>query len=387
MIRDLRDGTFRSPVPVAVRDSRRMSSCRIDLRLAAFVVAAATLAGCKKPAASAPAGAGAAAAAGAMAVQVVAVPVRQQPVVESVSLVGSVTPNEMVEVKAETDGTVLNIGFKEGERVEQGQLLLALDETKLKAAVTEAEANLKLARTSFDRTKQLRTDNLISQQEYDQAAAVFAVNEASHERKVREWKDTKVFAPFGGIAGARQISPGQVISRNTTLTWIVDLDTVKVEVKVPERYLSQVQPGRALEFSVAAFPGKTFKGDVYFVSPQLDESTRTALVKARIANPGGLLKGGMFANLDLTLERRASALVVPEPAIVNNGDTTMVFAIDEKTNAVVRPVKVGERLAGKAEILSGLKAGELVIVEGVQKLRPGAPVRLSGAEAAAPYLK
>lgn len=362
-----------------------MISCRNDLRLAALALAVLTVAGCKKAAPAAPASPAAAAA--AMAVQVVAVPVRQQAVVEAVSLVGSVTPNEMVEVKAETDGTVFDIGFKEGERVEKGQLLLALDETKLKSAVNEAEANLKLARTSFDRTKQLRSDNLISQQEYDQAAAVFAVNEASHERKVREWKDTKVFAPFAGMAGARQISPGQVISRNTTLTWIVDLDTVKVEVKVPERYLSQVQPGRSLEFSVAAFPGKTFKGDVYFVSPQLEESTRTALVKARIANPGGLLRGGMFANLDLTLERRASALVVPEPAIVNNGDTTMVFVVDEKTNAVVRPVKVGERLAGKAEILTGLKPGELVIVEGVQKLRPGAPVRLSGPEAAAPYMK
>jgi membrane fusion protein (multidrug efflux system) len=363
------------------------TACRRQAVLAIVAGATALAPGCKKAAPAAQGAASPAAAAAAMAVQVVAVEAKEERIVESISLIGSIAPNEMVEVKAETDGTVATIGFKEGERVEKGQLLVGLDETKSKATVAEAEANLKLARTSFDRTKQLLTDRLISQQEYDQASAVFSVNEASLERRTREWKDTRVFAPFGGIAGARQISPGQVITRNSTLTWVVDLDVVKVEVKVPERYLSQVEPGKPLEFSVAAFPGKKFTGEVYFISPQLEESTRTALVKARIANTGNQLKGGMFANLELTLEIRAKALVVPEPSIVNNADATFVFAIDKSGNAVMKPVKVGERMTGKAEILSGLTPGEMVVVEGVQKLRPGAPVKLSPAAAAAPYQK
>lgn len=365
---------------------------RLNLRLArttGWVLLSSGLVtvGCKKPAPAGAGGGAPAAAAAAMSVQVVAIEAREERITESVSLIGSIAPNEMVEVKAETDGTVAHIGFTEGGRVEKGQLLVGLDETKSKASVAEAEANLKLARTSFERTKQLLADRLISQQEFDQASAVFAVNEAGLDRRTREWKDTRVFAPFGGIAGARQISPGQVISRNTTLTWIVDLDTVKVEVKVPERYLSQVQPGKPLQFTVAAFPDKKFTGEVSFVSPQLDESTRTALVKARIPNPGNLLKAGMFANLELTLEIRAKALVIPEPAIVNNADATFVFAVSATTNAVLKPVKLGERIAGKAEVLSGIAAGELVVVEGVQKLRPGAPVRLSGPESSAPYQK
>ena len=155
---------------------------------------------------------------------------------------------------------------------------------------------------------------------------------------------------------------------------------------MPEKFLGQVRVGQQLEFKVAAFPSDQFRGEVYFISPQLDESTRTALVKARIENPGARLKAGMFASLDLTLRLKDDALVIPEPALVNNGDNVMVFAIDAQTNAIVRPIKVGMRLAGKAEVLSGLNVGELIVVEGVQKVRPGAPVRLAPAEAAAPYL-
>lgn len=342
-----------------------------------FLVA---LAGCKKPAATG------GSTADAFAVQVVAVPAKQQAVSETVSLVGSVAPNESVEVQAEADGLVKEIAFGEGQRVEKGSLLVALEETKLAAQLAEAEAALELARTSFARVKELFRGKLISQQEYDQAAAAFSANEAGVNLRLRLLKDARVTAPFSGITGARRISPGQVITKSTPLTVLVDLDTVKVEVGVPERYLSQVHVGQTLEFKVAAYPAETFTGEAYFISPQLDASTRTALVKARIANADGRLKGGMFANLNLRLQLRESALVIPEPAIVNNGDATLVFALTPSNTAQLKPVKLGLRLAGKAEVLSGLTAGERVVVEGVQKLRPGATVKLAGAEATAPYL-
>jgi membrane fusion protein, multidrug efflux system len=322
----------------------------------------------------------------AFAVQVVAVEARRQPIVETVPLVGSIAANEMIEVKAETDGIVSEIKFDEGQQVQKGQPLVILDETKFATAVNESEANFKLSQTTFERAKQLYHDKLVSQQEYDQASATFAVSEAILELRRRQLRDARVNASFAGTVGARQISPGQVITRNTTLTWLVDLDPVKVEVKVPEKYLGQLQIGQPLEFNVAAFPGESFRGEVYFISPQIEENTRTALVKARIPNANGKLKGGMFASLDLRLQRRDSAIVIPEPAIVNNGDATLVFVVDASTNAIVRPVKIGMRLAGKAEVLDGLAAGEKVVVEGVQKLRPGAPVRFAPPESAAPYL-
>lgn len=348
-----------------------------------MLLAAATMAwtGCKKQ--SAPRGGQPP---GGFAVQAVVIEAKVQPVSESLSLVGTIAANEIVEIKSETDGTVEKILFTEGQQVKQGDLLVQLDESKFAAAAAEAEANFKLSVANHERSKQLFRDKLISQQEFDQIAAQFQANEAGLELKRRQLLDTQIRASFSGIVGARQISPGQVIGKNITLTWLVDLDPVKVEVNVPERYLSQMAIGQSMEFGVAAFPNDRFKGEVYFISPQLDAATRTALVKARIPNPGHKLKGGMFANLALTLRLRDSAIVVPEPALVSNGDEVTVFVVDDKGTAQVRPVKVGLRLAGKAEVLSGVQPGDKVVVEGVQKLFPGASVKPAPPESAAPYL-
>lgn len=351
---------------------------RFLLSLLALLVFTAS---CKKPGADQPAAGG-----GMPATRVVAVPAVIRPVTESLSLVGTITPNEFVEIKAETDGIVEAIGFNEGQRIGQGDLLVRLEQSKFSIAVAEAEATLRLSQANYERAKQLFADKLISQQEYDQTASIFAVNQASLDLKKRQLKDTEIRAPFSGITGARQISPGQVISRQAILTWLVDLDTVKVEVNVPERYLSQVNPGLKIGFSVASFPADRFEGEVYFVSPQLNPDTRTALVKARIPNPDHRLRGGMFASLALTLQLRQAAIVIPEPALMSNGNDVSVFVIDANQQAQLRPVKVGLRLAGRAEILAGLKPDEQVIVEGVQKIYPGATVKQGPPESIAPYL-
>ena len=351
------------------------------LWLLPLVAALACFAGCKRN--SAPAAGGPP---GGFAVRAVVVEAKVQAVSESLALVGTVAPNEMVEIKSETDGTIEQILFSEGQGVKQGELLLQLDESKLAASVAEAEANFKLSEANFERSKQLFRDKLVSQQEFEQMAAQFQANQAGLELKKRQLKDTRIRAPFGGIAGSREVSPGQVIAKNTTLTWLVDLDPMKVEVNVPERYLGQVAIGQKIEFSVAAFPDEHFKGEVYFISPQLDPATRTALIKARIPNPGHKLKGGMFASLSLTLQLRGAAIVVPEPALMSNGDAVTLFVVDEKNTARIRPVTVGLRLAGKAEVVTGLQPGDRVVVEGMQKLFPGATVQAAPPEAAAPYL-
>lgn len=342
-------------------------------------------AGCRKPAPTgAPSGPPAK---GAFAIQVVAVETRLKPISESVGLVGSITANEFVQVKAEMDGTIKEVAFNEGQRVEKGQLLIAIDESRLETALNQAEANLKLSGATYERTRRLLGEKLVAPQEHDQAVATHAVNEATVALMRRNLKDARIVAPFTGIVGAREVSPGQVISQNTILTSLVDLDTVKVEVQVPERYLSQLQIGQPLKFTVAAFPGSVFEGSVYFISPQLDAGTRTALVKAKVPNDQGKLRGGMFASLELSLRLRDSALVIPEPALISNGDKVSVFVVDQEAKAQMRPVTVGLRLAGQAEILKGLAAGDKVVVEGIQKLAPGMPVKMAPPEAALPYQK
>lgn len=313
---------------------------------------------------------------GAPPTSVVVIEAKSQGVVDNLSLVGTVTANEMVELKSEIDGTILEIDYEEGKKVRKGDLLVRLDDTKLAAAVAETEANFKLSQSTFERAKQLLNDKLISQQEFDQTASAFQSHQATLDFRRRELKDARILAPFSGTVGARTISPGQVISRATTLTWLVDFDPVKVEINVPERFISQLQIGQIIEINVATYPGKKFKGDVYFIAPYVDPTTRTALVKARISNPKGELKPGMFANLDLTLKTRENSLVIPEAALVQllEGDKALVFVVDKDSKIEAKTVKLGLRLAGFAEVLSGLQNGERVVIEGIQKVGPGAMV-------------
>ncbi len=322
-------------------------------------------------------GSSAASAGPSMAVPVVVAEAKAKPVSESLTLVGTIAANEFVEIKSETDGVVQEVGFEEGQRVEKGQLLLRLDDTKLAATLAEADANLRLSTLTFERAKQLYQDKLVSQQEHDQAAATFDRTRASVDLMKRQLMDARVVAPFAGTVGARQISPGQVISKATWLTILVDLDPVKVDFYVPERFLSQVQTGQRIEITVAAYPGRKFGGDVYFVAPQLDEATRRAQMKARIANPEGFLKPGMFANLELTLELRPNAIVIPEIALLWDGDVARVFVVKADETVDLRKVELGVRSPGEVEITRGLQAGERVVTEGLQKVVPGGPVRVS----------
>lgn len=341
------------------------------ITLAAVVCAVS--AGCKKkPGAERPASA-------PPAVVIVA-EAKRQPIAETLALVGTLAANEFIEVKAETDGTIAEILFEEGQPVKKGDLLLRLDETKLIASLAEAEANLKLSTSTFERAQELARQNLIPRQEYDQAASVFQANKATAELRRRLLREARIEAPFAGIAGSRSVSPGQVITKSTVLTWLVDLATVKAEFSVPERFLGEVKMGQQVQLRVAAYPRRTFAGEVYFLAPQVDPGTRTLLMKAKIPNSDHQLKPGMFANLDLTLTLREQATVIPESALLTQGDRTSVFVLDGNDTAHVRPVKVGLRLPNEIEIVSGLKPGERVIAEGLQKVRPGGAVRIAAPE-------
>ena len=311
----------------------------------------------------------------APATSVIAAEARLQPIAETLALVGTLAANEFIEVKSEIDGTIAEILFEEGQPVKKGDLLIRLDESKLSASLAEAEANLKLSTATFERAKELNTQKLIPQQEYDQAASTFQANKATAELRRQLLREARIYAPFAGVAGSRAISAGQVISKNTVLTWLVDLSVIKAEFNVPERFLSEVKPGQPVQLTVAAYPKQRFKGEVYFLAPQVDPNTRTLLIKARIPNPEHLLKPGMFANLDLTLTLRQQAMVIPESALLSQGDRTSVFVIDSNSNVQVRAVKVGLRIPNQIEILSGLEPGEKVVAEGLQKVRPGGAVK------------
>jgi len=313
---------------------------------------------------------------GGFAVSVVVAAVKEETVEEKISLVGTLTANETVEIKNQAAGVIERIGFNEGQAVKSGQMLFMVDTRKLNATLARTEANLSMAQTTFGRLSSLITAGAISQQEFDQAKSDLDVKKAEVELIKAQLAETVIAASFDGVVGERKVSVGQFVDQGTTLSYLISQDPIKAELRAPERYLGQLKEGQPIQVTVAAYPDETFDGEVYFIAPQVEEQTRTALIKAKLPNPEGKLRQGMFANLDLIVNARSRALTIPEEALIPKGDEVYVFAVDAESKAQMKPVKVGIRLAGRAEILEGLSAGENVIVEGYQKVGPGSPVNM-----------
>lgn len=313
----------------------------------------------------------------AFAMNVVGAKSRQQAVEEKLNLVSTLEANEAVEIKSEIDGQLEELSFQEGQEVKAGDVLFRIDSKKLKAELNEVEAKLKLAESTAQRYEQLVKTLAVSKQEYDRVMADLGTAQAANELSKEQFSDAAIAAPFDGIMGNRLVSVGQFISKGTSLSFLVDIDPVKATFYLPERYLAQIAVNQSVSLEVAAYPDKIFTGKVYFIDPKIDEQTRTALVKAEIPNGDKILRPGMFANLQLIFNVRKNAIVVPELSILIDADRTSVYVIDEGNIAHLRAVKTGIRFDGMVEITEGLRAGEAVVTEGLQKLREGASVNLS----------
>ncbi|MCC7410031.1 MAG: efflux RND transporter periplasmic adaptor subunit [Gammaproteobacteria bacterium] len=329
-----------------------------------LLAAALALAGCGSP--PAPAGGG-----GDMPVQAVVALVRTQALEEKLSLIGNLLPKEAVEIRSELEARITGIDFEEGQRVAAGATLLQLDASKLDAEVAEARARYQLANQDFERGRMLLERGTISVQQFDQLRTTLDANRASLRLAEERRADASIVAAFDGQMGERIVSLGQYVSKGELLTTLVQTDPLEVEFNVPERYVGQVALGQHIEIATAAYPDERFPGRVYFIAPRLDERSRTLRMKAYVDNADGRLKPGMFANLELVFRARELALVVPEAAISQHSDNTMVTVMNAEGRAELRPVEIGLRLAGLAEITRGLNAGERIVVEGYQKMAPG----------------
>ncbi len=315
------------------------------------------------------------------ATPVVAITVVPQTITHKMSVVGSLQANEWVDVKSQIEGVIKEIRFNEGQRVKRNDVLIVLDAAKLQATVDEYKANLGMAQTTFKRMKALVEGGAVSKQEYDQAKSEVAAKKAQADLIGAQLKDTLITASFDGIMGERKVSVGQVITKEMSLTALIDENPMKVEVHVPERYLSRLESGQAIELTVAAYPNEIFTGQVYFINPQIESTTRTVLVKAKVPNPEGALHSGMFAKVDLVVDQKSEALVIPETALIPKGEDTFVFTVGKDNKAAMVPVKTGIRLEGLVEITSGLHADDVVVTEGYQKIGPGSLVNVSAPEA------
>ncbi|MDQ2696993.1 MAG: efflux RND transporter periplasmic adaptor subunit [Pseudomonadota bacterium] len=307
------------------------------------------------------------------ALPVEAAPVRVGTVTYAVEAVGTLRANEAVAIRPEVDGRIEAIHFDEGQAVRQGAPLVSLDASVYDAELDQAQARLALSRTSNQRLTSLRQRGLGTEQEQDQTQAELRVNQAALALAQARLAKTAIVAPFAGVLGLRQVSVGDYVTAGQNLVNLLDLDPIKVDFRVPEVFLAEVRTGQPIEISVDAFPGETFTGEVYAIDPQVDVNGRSLVLRARVPNPDSRLQAGLFARVSLILERRQQALLVPEDAIVPQGDKQFVYrVVDGK--AALTEVGIGRRQGGEVEIVQGLTPEATVVTAGQLKIRDGAPV-------------
>ncbi|HXH03960.1 MAG TPA: efflux RND transporter periplasmic adaptor subunit [Candidatus Competibacteraceae bacterium] len=310
---------------------------------------------------------------GAMAMPVEARPVRRGTVLRAVEAVGTLRANEAVVVRPELGGRIAAILFQEGQVVRQGEPLVRLESSVYQAELDQARARLNLSRVNYQRQQSLDRRGLASEQERDKARSEMEADEAALALAQARLAKMTVVAPFDGMLGLRLVSMGDYVSPGQDLVNLLDLDPIKVDFRVPEVFLAELRPGQAIEVRVDAFPGQSFEGEVYAIDPQVDVNGRSLLLRARIPNADGRLRAGLFARVNLILERRADALLIPESALVPQGDKQFVYrVVDGK--ALFTEVAAGRRQGAEVEITSGLSAGDQVVTAGQLKIRDGMPV-------------
>lgn len=303
---------------------------------------------------------------------------------DTITLVGQLDSESSVEVRPEIDGMVESIDFLEGQSVKKGDVLFSLRDAEQRAHVREAKARAKLAEEIFRRINELKAKEVSAQAEYDKASAELEVARAEAQLREVELEKTRVRAPFDGVVGARLVSPGERVRRSTRLVRIDAVDRLQLVFAVPEIGVPFVHTGMPVKISVKPFPEIRFDGEVFFVSPTLDASTRRLTLKAWVPNPGRKLQPGLFANLEVELAERPNALVVPDSAILVDQTGSFVWRIGEDGKAMRAPIEIGLRKAARVEIASGLEAGDRIVSAGTQKVTEGAAVVIAGKAPAPP---
>ena len=302
---------------------------------------------------------------------------------DDVSSVGSLLAEESVIIRPEIDGRIVGLHFQEGQAVSAGTRLVTIDSTEYEAQAAAQRADLKTEEQRLARTKELREQHFISKDALDVQAGNVARFKAHVDEAESRVAKTVIRAPFSGILGLRQVSPGAYVKAGSDIVRLENVSSIKVDFRIPENYLSKVRPNQEIAVKLDAYPGEEFKGRVYAVEPVVDERTRTMAMRARIQNKGYKLKPGMFVRVVVTLDSRPNALVVPEQAIWPQGKDSFVFRVVDGKAALTK-VDIGNRAPGRVEILKGLAANDMVVTDGQIKLKDGAPVTVIKAPPAAP---
>jgi RND family efflux transporter MFP subunit len=318
-------------------------------------------------------------------VSTVAVSERLMP--EYLALTGTLRADQESNIAADANGKVLQLLVERGQHVVRGQVIATLDARSASLSATAAQAQSKLAETQLEeaqrdceRVKHLLQTGAISQAEFDRQTSQCTAQQwsaaaaaAQQQSATKLLGDTSIRAPFDGMIGERMVNVGQYVQPSTQVASIYDPDPLRLAVTVPEADLADVKPGMTVTFTVAAFGDERFPATVKFISPNVRESSRDLVVEAVAPNQEGRLRPGMFAVARLDLRERSRS-VVPTSSVKRDDTEARVFVVEPTKEVQERLVQLGESKGDVVAVLSGVKAGETVVLQPGPDVRDGAHV-------------
>ena len=310
---------------------------------------------------------------GATAVNVAQV--SQQLMFDQVESVGTAVANESVNLTPKVSDTISRVGFQDGDLVRAGDILVELTNASETARLSEAQSTADEAVRQYERLRTLNGDNLISATDLDAARTRAETAQARLEGVIVAMDDRLIRAPFSGVLGFRNVSEGSLVSPNTIITTLDDISVIKLDFSIAEAYLAQIASGQTIRAESIVYRGRQFDGTVQVVGSRIDPVTRSVQVRAVIDNSGGELRPGMLMTVSVALNS-VKAVVVPEQSLVPRSGKQFVFVVDEANVAKQVEVVIGRRRPGIVEIIQGVSLGDMVVTEGLARLRPGQTVQV-----------
>lgn len=311
----------------------------------------------------------------AVAVEVEAV--QRETVIDSIEAIGTARANESVVITADVTDTVRRVNFKDGQSVSTGTVLVELTNVEEEAQLAEARANLNDARRQLRRLTDLGEQGIAAESDVDAARALVEGAQARLNSVLARLEDRLIRAPFDGVLGFREVSPGTLVTPGTEITTLDDVSVIKLDFTIPETQLAAVRAEQSVNARSAGIVDREFVGIVQTVGTRVDSVTRAVSVRATIPNEDALLKPGMLMNVSI-VTREAEAFVISEAALIEGPNRVSVYVIDGERRARKQDIEVASRRRGKVEVTSGLEEGDFVVTRGIVKLSEGMLVSLPG---------
>jgi membrane fusion protein, multidrug efflux system len=300
--------------------------------------------------------------------------IKPQNFADALSLSGSVEANEQIEIRSEVSGIVEAIYFQEGANVSKGQALLKINDLELKAQLSQAVTRQNLAAENERRAKLLLEKEAISQEEYDIASSEFRSLKAQTQLIQAQLAKTTVRAPFSGKIGLRSISPGTYVTPTTLISKLVNTDFLKITFSIPEKYSSNLQANTKVSFSIPN-QTETFEATIYAIEPEIETTTRTLKIRAKISNTNGKILPGTFATVNLPITAIEDAILIPTEAIIpiQNGKKVIVAKNGKATEI---QIETGTRTKDNILVIKGLQIGDTLVTSGIMSIKADAPIQV-----------